>query len=124
MKTNAVNWFEISVNDLERAVTFYSKLFPQNSFERYEMEETQMAMFDGNPDIHGAAGVLIKHEHLKPSMEGTTVYFHCDDVNNQLAILEELKAEILMPKTSIGEHGFIAQFVDCEGNRISLHSMK
>jgi predicted enzyme related to lactoylglutathione lyase len=29
----------------------------------------------------------------------------------------------LMPKTSIGEWGFIANFEDSEGNRIALHSM-
>lgn len=29
-----------------------------------------------------------------------------------------------MPKTSIGENGFMAHFIDTEGNRVALHSMK
>jgi predicted enzyme related to lactoylglutathione lyase len=28
-----------------------------------------------------------------------------------------------MPKTSIGENGFMAHFTDTEGNRVALHSM-
>ena len=28
-----------------------------------------------------------------------------------------------MPKTDIGEHGFVAMFVDTEGNKVGLHSM-
>ncbi len=27
----------------------------------------------------------------------------------------------LMPRTSIGDHGFIAHFEDTEGNRVALH---
>jgi predicted enzyme related to lactoylglutathione lyase len=30
---------------------------------------------------------------------------------------------VVMPRTSIGEHGFIARFVDTEGNAVAIHSM-
>ena len=29
-----------------------------------------------------------------------------------------------MHKTSIGQNGFMAHFMDTEGNRVALHSMK
>jgi predicted enzyme related to lactoylglutathione lyase len=28
-----------------------------------------------------------------------------------------------MPKTDIGENGFVAFFIDSEGNKVGLHSM-
>jgi predicted enzyme related to lactoylglutathione lyase len=30
----------------------------------------------------------------------------------------------LRAKTSIGQHGFVGHFEDCEGNRVALHSMQ
>ena len=42
-------------------------------------------------------------------------------------ILENVKnnsGEVINPKTSIGEYGFVGHFVDSEGNRIGLHSHK
>jgi predicted enzyme related to lactoylglutathione lyase len=41
-----------------------------------------------------------------------------------LGRIEQAGGRTLVPKTSIGEHGFIAHFIDSEGNRVALHSMK
>ncbi len=46
---------------------------------------------------------------------------------SQHIILERIKqndGKVLLPKTSIGEYGFVANFEDSEGNKVSLHSMK
>jgi predicted enzyme related to lactoylglutathione lyase len=40
-----------------------------------------------------------------------------------LAKVEKAGGKILMPKTAIGENGFIAHFADTEGNRVAFHSM-
>ena len=37
--------------------------------------------------------------------------------------LNENGGKTLNPQKSIGEHGFVAHFEDCEGNRIAIHSM-
>jgi hypothetical protein len=44
--------------------------------------------------------------------------------NLQLVLdrIETAGAQITMPKTSIGENGFMAFFEDSEGNLVGLHS--
>jgi predicted enzyme related to lactoylglutathione lyase len=37
--------------------------------------------------------------------------------------VEGAGGQVIMPKTNIGENGFIAMFMDTEGNRVALHSM-
>jgi len=120
---NSVNWFEIPVTDIERATKFYSKVF-NVELSPIDMPGMKMAMFPGEQDKPFASGSLVQGENLVPSMDGTTVYFFCDDLNNQLKTIEELGGKLINPKTSIGEMGFIAHFIDCEGNKVALHSMK
>ena len=59
-----------------------------------------------------------------PDLSGTTIYFESEDCGNELSNIENLGGMIIVPKTSIGEHGFYAQFQDTEGNGVALHSMR
>ena len=120
---NQVNWFEIPVTDLERAVKFYSEVF-KVELSLMEMPGMKMAMFQGEKDKPFATGSLVQGENLVPSTDGTTVYFYCDDLSNELQLIEKLCGKVINPKTSIGEMGFTAHFIDCEGNKVALHSMK
>jgi predicted enzyme related to lactoylglutathione lyase len=54
--------------------------------------------------------------------KGVLIYFTAPDMENNLKRILENGGKILMERTSIGEHGFIAIFIDCEGNRLALHS--
>ncbi len=120
---NPVNWFEIATKDLERAKEFYSIVF-KKEFQLIDMPDAKMYMFAGGPDLKGAAGALVQSEQNIPNPNGTTVYFECDDVANEASRVEKSGGKLLFPKTSIGEFGFISQFIDTEGNRIGLHSHK
>ena len=120
---NPVNWFEIAANDLQRAKEFYANVF-QREFQLIEMSESKMYMFDGGPDLKGAAGALVQSSDNTPNPNGTIVYFECEDVGNESSRVESAGGKLLFPKTAIGEHGFISQFIDTEGNRIGLHSNK
>ncbi|MFY0625791.1 MAG: VOC family protein [Reichenbachiella sp.] len=117
---NLVQWFEIATNDLERAKTFYNKVF-DIEFQFIEMPDSKMYMF-GAPDAVGAAGCLLHSTESKPSSDGAVIYFSCEDVAIQAKRVEEAGGKLLFPKTDIGEFGFFAQFIDSEGNRIGLHS--
>lgn len=120
---NPVNWFEIPVTDLGRAKKFYGDLLGYK-LEDMQMPGSEMATF---PMVQGGeftTGALIKSEYYEPSMSGSVVYFQCEDVENQIAKVESLGGKVLMPKTSIGEWGFIAHIADTEGNRVALHSNK
>jgi hypothetical protein len=58
-------------------------------------------------------------------MTGTTVYL---DGGNDLSVpfsrVENAGGKVILPKTAIGENrGFIALFIDTEGNKVGLHSI-
>ena len=120
-KNNPINWFEISVTDLDRAKKFYGAVF-QTSFQDLEMGKTKMAMFAMDPEKTGAGGSLLLANGANPSPDGTTIYFQCDDVTNEMERVKTNGGQIMFPKMDIGEFGFVAQFIDTEGNRIGLHS--
>jgi hypothetical protein len=121
---NSVNWFEIPVVDMKRAIDFYKSIFTCD-FQEMEVGPKLVAMFSGaDPADPGATGALVKGEDYVPSETGSIVYFPCEDVDNELGKTEKAGGQVLLPKTSIGEFGFIAHFLDCEGNRVGLHSVK
>lgn len=83
-----------------------------------------MAFFHENGGENLASGCLAQGEGMKPSMDGSIVYLNAGkDLSTVLNKVEKAGGKILMPKTAIGEHGFIAQFTDSEGGRVALHSM-
>ena len=123
VKTHIANWFEIPVKDLDRAIKFYEKVFDVK-LAREDMGGMKMAMFPFTQDTPGAAGSLIKGESYEPSHAGTVVYFSVEDIPDTLRRINANGGKTLMPKTAIGQYGFIAQYEDTEGNRLALHSMK
>jgi len=122
-KTNIANWFEIPVKDLERAVTFYEKVFDVK-LTLEEMGGMKMAMFPFDQNALGAAGSLMQAASYEPSHAGTVVYFSVADIPETLRRINGNGGKTLVPKTSIGQYGYIAQYEDSEGNRLALHSMK
>ncbi|WP_353778015.1 VOC family protein [Winogradskyella sp. 3972H.M.0a.05] len=122
MKQNMVSWFEIPVNDMDRAKAFYEAVFALD-INVVDFGGLLMGWFPDRGDAHGATGTLIKQESYIPSQEGTLVYFHSEDVQNELDRVEAAGGKIYQPKTEISpEHGFMGVFIDCEGNRVALHS--
>ena len=118
---NPVNWFEIPVNDLARATAFYEAVF-QLTLTRTEMGNVTYASFPMEQGAAGSAGALVMTDDNTPSKSGTLVYLHVNDIESTLARVLENGGRILMAKTSIGKHGFMAHFEDSEGNRVALHS--
>jgi predicted enzyme related to lactoylglutathione lyase len=121
VKTNIANWFEIPVNNLDRARTFYEKVFDIKL-----TIEGHVAFFSHTKEGPGAAGSLTRFESYEPSHAGTLVYFSVDDIDESLRRVNANGGKTLLPKTKIkiSGFGFVAHFEDCEGNRVALHSMK
>jgi len=120
---NAINWFEIPVTDYDRAKKFYENLL-DISLHDMERGPLQYGFFPHDLGAHGASGSLVKAEGYNPSDQGSVVYLTASpDLNVALSKIEAAGGEILMPKTAIGENGFIAHFRDTEGNRVALHSV-
>ncbi len=125
MKTVTVDWFEIPVSDMDRAIAFYIKVF-KVEINKQKFGGTEMGWFPFDGKGKGAPGTLIKSgDHYKPSTEGVLVYFSSADVTNELNRIEKAGGKILQVKTQISEdHGYMALFLDSEGNRVALHSQK
>lgn len=122
-KTNMATWFEIPVKDLERATAFYERVFDVKLTPEV-MGDMQLAMFPFDQNAAGAAGSLTKASSYEPSHAGVIVYFSVGDIDETLRRVDANGGKTLMPRTSIGQYGFIAQYEDTEGNRMALHSMK
>ena len=118
---NPINWFEIPVNDIEAGSRFYQNVF-EIEMQVTEMGGSVMAWFPGSPDQPGATGTLIKAEGYVPSYEGSVVYFSVKSIEDTLDRIVANGGKIVVPKMSIGEYGFIAQFEDNQGNRVALHA--
>lgn len=120
--SNAINWFELPANNFDRAVKFYSDVLGAD-LQNVEMDGMQMGFFPTNDN--GVGGCVTYGNGNKPSTEGALVYLNGgDDLGEPLARVEAAGGKVLMPKTNIGENGFMAVFSDTEGNRVAFHSMK
>jgi predicted enzyme related to lactoylglutathione lyase len=123
MRTNIGCWFEIYVQDMERAKTFYESVF-QVKLERLNNPELELWAFPMEMGKWGAGGALVKMEGVASGGNSTLIYFSCDDVSDESARITTAGGTVQKEKISIGEYGFIALAVDSEGNLIGLHSLK
>jgi predicted enzyme related to lactoylglutathione lyase len=119
---NALNWFEIPVTDMNRAIRFYSTILGVEFSPGPGMGDARMAMF---PVEGGVGGALLQAEGWVPGTVGPAIYLNCDgDLDTPLSRVEPAGGKILVPNTDIGENGRYAFILDTEGNRIGLHASK
>lgn len=120
---NILNWFEVSVKDISRAQKFYEAVF-NVKLETMDMMGMKMAMFPYSPGSGKLSGALVQSDMHKPSADGVKAYFNGNpDLSDALSRVEKAGGKIVMPKTSIGDdNGFMAFFIDSEGNQVALHS--
>jgi len=124
MKSNPVVWFDINVQDMQRAKTFYEKVFvvELQKLECVGLEE--MMAFPRQENGTGSMGALVKRDGCPSGGNSTLVYFTCDDCAVEATRAKENGGQIFKEKFAIGQYGFIALVIDTEGNMIGLHSMQ
>lgn len=125
MTANPVVWFEIYVQDMNRARAFYESVFgvPLTNLESPTpgMEYWTFPMQENGA---GATGALVKMEGVPSGGNSTLVYFSCADCAVEAKKAASSGGHIFKDKFSIGQHGFIALVTDPEGNMIGLWSMQ
>jgi hypothetical protein len=125
MTGNPIGWFEIYVQDIDRARRFYETVFetrlqplaapvPGIELWSFPMEQSQ----------YGASGALVQMDGVPSGGGGTLVYFHCSDCAIEESRVAGAGGRVERSKMSIGEYGFISMVYDTEGNLIGLHSMQ
>jgi predicted enzyme related to lactoylglutathione lyase len=121
-RKDAVNWFELHVSDFVRAKRFYENAL-QTTLQEFQMEQCQMAMFPYD-NMKGVGGCITKMEGARPGEGGTLIYLNVEgDLDGVVSRTPPAGGSVVKPRTSIGEHGFIAIVKDTEGNKVGLHSM-
>lgn len=123
---NAINWFEIPANEIERAIKFYETIF---DFEMHELDigdGLRMALFPAESGTVGGA-IIQNKEWYKPSDSyGPLLYLNANpDLQQVLDRVEAAGGTVSIPKRMITEeNGYMAVIIDSEGNRVALHSNK
>lgn len=123
MNHNLVGWFEIPVTNMERAKSFYNTVF-NIEIQVHDFGGTLMGWFPYAEGKSGAAGSLILNPAYAPSEnKGVLIYFSSTDTETELGRIEEAGGKVIQDKTQISpDVGYMALFIDSEGNRIALHS--
>jgi uncharacterized protein len=122
--SNSLNWFEIPATDLARAKKFYEKIFSVSLQDLGEMMGMKMAGFPAEMGNGKATGGLVQSQMHKPSAEGAVIYLNANpDIQTVIDRIDAAGGKVLMPKTQISpEIGYMAFFMDTEGNKVGLHA--
>lgn len=125
-QNNVVGWFEIYVNDMERAVKFYETVLGKKLGTMNDPTDSGMQMrdFPGDMTSYGAPGALVKMDGFGPASGGTIVYFAVEDCEVETSRVDAAGGKVIQPKQSIGEFGWMSLCKDTESNVFGMHSLK
>lgn len=118
---NAITWFEIPANDLDRASRFYETVLDRK-LTRETMGAYEMAIFPfARP---GVGGCVTKLAGFEPGASGNLVYLDAGaKLDPVLARVGAAGGSVVLPKTALPDDmGVFAHIIDSEGNRVGLHA--
>lgn len=123
---HAISWFEIPATDIERAQAFYEAIF-QIKMQNMDFPGVKMRAFPLDNQMDGVGGTIIDTGgfHKPSATDGPLIYLDGNpDLQIVLDRVEAAGGTIQIPKREISpEYGYMAMFLDTEGNRIALHSV-
>jgi predicted enzyme related to lactoylglutathione lyase len=117
---NTICWTDIPVNDLDRAIRFYTALLGKDvtkqSGPRFEFGLLPHA--DNN-----VSGCLARMEGNRPCENGPLVYLSVEGrLDDAIGAARANGGRVVQERHPIGPHGHRAVIIDSEGNRVALHS--
>lgn len=121
MTHNPVNWFEIYVQDIDRAKKFYEAVL-QVKLASLDNPDLPMRTFPSSQNAFGASGALVAYSGKPSGVNSTVVYFYCKDCAEEASRVVAAGGKIERDKMSIGPFGFVVLALDTEGNLFGLHS--
>lgn len=81
---SVINWFEIPVADMDRAIKFYESVM-QVALRREKMDVADLAIFPHQDPATG--GALAKFDGVTPSSQGAIIYLHTDNLGPRSIVL-------------------------------------
>jgi predicted enzyme related to lactoylglutathione lyase len=120
---NPVGWFEIYVQDMDRAKKYYEEVLGVQ-LSKLDSPGMEMWAFPMNSDDYGASGALVRMPGFPSGANSVLTCFSCADCAVEAAKVVKAGGRIQKEKMSIGQYGYIALVFDTEGNMVGLHSMQ
>jgi hypothetical protein len=112
---NLINWVEMPVNDIDRAVKFYSEVL-NSLIQQQVMMGIKTDFFNMEGDGVGVS--ICSCKGYEPLNGG-------EDLSEPHSRVESAGGIIVMLKTKINDKiGYMAMFIDSEGNNIEFHPTK
>ncbi|MEM7181429.1 MAG: VOC family protein [Spirochaetota bacterium] len=123
VKKSYVSIFEIPATDIARAISFYQAILGV-TIEKMDIPGMKMGIFPYKQQV--ITGVIVQGDGYKPSADGVALYLNAgENLQTVLDKVEKSGGKILVPKTAHADgSGYFAIFLDSEGNRLGLHSLK
>ena len=121
---HALNWFEIPVADLDRAIRFYEALTGRKlRREAFGGPGEELAVFEVDERV-AVNGALLRSPDARPAAQGTMVYLNAGPrIDLWLERVPAAGGRVLVGKTALPPGmGFFAHILDSEGNRVGLHA--
>lgn len=115
---NTVTWWEIPVQDLEKAKAFYTAVF---DWSYTPFGEGYAGILAGETMIGGLSEAGAETDRAESIGEGIRIYVHVDDMEAAFAKVEAAGGAIKTPRTEIGgDMGWWGNFTDAQGRIIGL----
>lgn len=108
--------FEIPADDVERAKAFYGGLFAWD-FSAMPGFPDYWGFLTGDPQADAGGGVMARQA---PDQVGLVSYFGVESVDDAIAKVEALGGKVVLPKQAVPGMGWLAQFLDTEGNLLAV----
>ena len=115
--TSSIVWFEIPADNVERARTFYGKLFGWKIDKFPGPTQKPYWLIDTGGDDASRNGGMMERQH--PEHEITN-YVAVPSVDHAAAKVKKLGGKICMEKTAVPEMGYFVVCNDTENNMFAL----
>lgn len=115
---NRLTHFAIHVDDIERAKKFYDGVFEWgfNSYGRDDFLQIRVDKSESG-ELIGALQSR-KYSPVPEKVNGLECTIAVENIDENIEKVEASGGQVLMPKTAIPYVGYIAKFLDTEGNLI------
>ena len=116
--SNKLTHFAIHIDDLERAKSFYEGVFDWG-FNSYGQADFLQIKADksNNGELIGALQSR-KYSPIPEKVIGLECSIGVENIDEIISKVEKNAGTVVMPKTTIPYVGYIAKFLDTEGNLI------